>query len=58
MLWGQSGGIAHWDPLRVWKEWADDVHGGPIEAGHFLPEEAPQETADQLIGFLTSVAPA
>lgn len=31
---------------------ADEVRGGPIAAGHFLPEEAPEETAERLLDFL------
>jgi haloacetate dehalogenase len=30
-----------------------DVDGGPISAGHFIPEEAPDETAHRLVDFLT-----
>jgi haloacetate dehalogenase len=36
----------------VWKAWADDVEGGPIACGHFLPEEAPDETTSRLLQFL------
>ena len=28
------------------------VRGGPVAAGRFLPEEAPEETARQLLAFL------
>src|SRR4030095_624952 len=39
--WSQRGAVASWyQPLEVWRTWADEVHGGPIAAGHFLPEEA------------------
>ncbi|MGH2475579.1 MAG: alpha/beta fold hydrolase [Candidatus Limnocylindrales bacterium] len=54
VLWSDTGPLATWyDPLDVWKTWARDVDGGPISAGHFIPEEAPDETARQLIDFLT-----
>ena len=39
-------------PLQVWRRWADDVDGGPLISGHFLPEEAPDELAASLRRFL------
>ncbi|HEY3143152.1 MAG TPA: alpha/beta hydrolase [Acidimicrobiales bacterium] len=54
-LWSRTGAVASWyEPLAVWKAWADDLQGGPIAAGHFLPEEAPEETTRQLLTFLSS----
>jgi haloacetate dehalogenase len=56
-LWaGQGGqtGKAHNDiggPLAVWKSWAYDVEGGPMNGGHFFPEEIPEETAGMLTRF-------
>ena len=37
--------------LDTWRERATDVRGGPIDCGHFLPEEAPDEVTNQLLGF-------
>ena len=54
VLWG-SGGIARRssDPLAAWRPWADDLRGRAIaECGHFLPEEAPEETRRALEEFL------
>jgi haloacetate dehalogenase len=53
-LWGEHGSVAklYDDPLAIWREWADDVRGGPVPAGHFISEEAPEETARQLLIFL------
>ncbi|MCK9873808.1 alpha/beta hydrolase [Nocardiopsis dassonvillei] len=41
------------DPLRVWRSWADDVRGHGIDSGHHVAEEAPEELASALGGFLT-----
>jgi haloacetate dehalogenase len=37
--------------LDTWRERATDVRGGPIDCGHFLPEEAPKEVVSALLGF-------
>ncbi len=40
------------DPLHVWRTWADDVRGHGIDSGHHVAEEAPEELAAALGGFL------
>jgi haloacetate dehalogenase len=51
-LWGASGALESWyDPLQVWREWCDDVRGGPVHGGHFFPEEDPRKTAELLERF-------
>ncbi|SEL63703.1 alpha/beta fold hydrolase [Nonomuraea pusilla] len=40
------------DPLEVWRGWAADVRGGPLDCGHHMAEEAPGELAEALLGFL------
>jgi haloacetate dehalogenase len=44
-------GVALFKPLEVWPEWADDVRGFELPCGHFLPEEAPDETVAALREF-------
>ncbi len=54
LLWGTRGRIGGWyDPRTLWQHGvAGTVEGGPIEAGHFIPEEAPHELAERLRAFL------
>jgi haloacetate dehalogenase len=54
VLWSSAGAVSRWRPIEVWQAWADDVRGEPISTGHFLPEEAPEQTARILIEFLDS----
>lgn len=39
---------------EIWRAWAEDVTAEEIACGHFLAEEAPEETADALLRFFTS----
>jgi haloacetate dehalogenase len=51
-LWGARGKLEAWyDTLAVWREWAGDVCGRALPCGHYLAEERPDETADELIAF-------
>ncbi len=53
VLWEQPPGSSlPFDPLAVWKRWADNVQGRPLECGHFIPEERPAEVTDILLEFL------
>ncbi|MFT5507683.1 MAG: haloacetate dehalogenase [Hyphomicrobiaceae bacterium] len=42
------------DPLELWRGWADDVTGTEIDSGHFLAEEKPDETAVAILNFLAA----
>jgi haloacetate dehalogenase len=56
-LWAGRGAIDRWyDVLAVWRDWAGDVEGTPLPCGHYLPEEAPDETANALLGFFAGSA--
>lgn len=55
-LWSRSGAVGTWfanegGPLDIWRQWANRVHGQPIDAGHFFPEEVPELTASALRDF-------
>jgi haloacetate dehalogenase len=55
VLWSANGAVAAWyEPLEVWREWAPDVQGGPVDCGHFLPEEAPEEVGRRLGDFFAA----
>jgi haloacetate dehalogenase len=53
VLWGGRNDLEELfgDPLAVWGEWAHDVRGRALDCGHYLPEEAPDETYDELRRF-------
>lgn len=52
-LWGGRGFIgAHYDVIDLWSRRARRVEGHAVDAGHFVVEEAPQETLAALQAFL------
>jgi haloacetate dehalogenase len=56
-LWSGKGALATWyeeegGPLALWRRWADQVEGRPVEGGHFFPEEFPDLTAGLIRDFL------
>ena len=58
-LWGANGLVGRsYDVTGVWSDYAEHVEGQPVPGGHFLPEEAPNETAEALISFLNRNADA
>ena len=40
-----------YDVLATWQAVADDVRGRAMPGGHFVPEEAPRETVEELTAF-------
>jgi haloacetate dehalogenase len=58
-LWSGRGALSTWyaeagGPLALWRTWADDVQGRALDAGHFFPEEIPEETAAALARFFSA----
>lgn len=54
-LWGQHGFVGrHYpDVLAIWRQYATTVDGQALPCGHYLPEEAPEETTAALLKFLS-----
>jgi haloacetate dehalogenase len=55
VLWGErSGQGSGYDVLAVWREHAENVIGHGVASGHFLPEEAPDDTYRALRDFFAT----
>ena len=51
-LWGERGLVGRtYDVLATWRGKAVDVRGHALPTGHYLPEEAPDATAEALAAF-------
>ncbi len=52
VLWGEKG-VVHrlFDPVADWKSVASDVRGKALPSGHYLAEEAPEQTLAELQAF-------
>ncbi len=54
-LWAGKGALHKmYDVLATWRERATNVSGKALPGGHFLPEEAPEETFAALKAFLST----
>jgi haloacetate dehalogenase len=52
-LWAEKGAMHKmYDVVAAWRERAVSVSGTALPGGHFLPEEAPEETFAELKAFL------
>ena len=61
VLWSGRGPLGSWyaevgGPLALWRAWANDVRGGPLDGGHFFPEEMPERTAEELSAFFAAAS--
>jgi haloacetate dehalogenase len=52
-LWGAKGKIGQWyDPIDIWSQYSQaSLEGLPINSGHYLAEEAPNEIIYHLKRF-------
>jgi haloacetate dehalogenase len=54
-MWGTTGLLGELPCAEIWREYAENVTGVPIpECGHFLAEEQPAVTLDNLTKFLST----
>jgi len=55
VLWGEHGMMGkHFDMLKTWKNKSDHVSGRSLDSGHFLAEEAAEETLQNLEMFFSN----
>jgi len=54
VLWGERGVVNRlFKPLELWQaQCTGSVSGQAVPAGHFIPEELPELTAEALTGFM------
>jgi len=56
VIWGTRGiAAAGANPLDTWRNWATQVTGEGVEAGHFMCEENAEATQQAMMKFLASV---
>src|SRR5205085_12396818 len=50
LLWGATGGVGrHHDSMAIWPRYASDIRAGKaVPSGHYLVDEAPDETCHEL----------
>lgn len=54
ILWQDPKGMElPFDPLKTWQSWAPNATGKPIDAGHLLPEEKPDEVINAINDLLS-----
>ena len=56
LLWGATGAVGRLQkPAEVWEDYAVNIRGAEaLPCGHYLSEEAPEETYRALHGFFAA----
>ena len=58
-LWGDIGFVGkRYDVIGEWQKYASHVEGQAVNSGHFLAEEAPDQTLAALTRFFTNSDPS
>lgn len=53
VVWGANGVVGQcFDLKSIWSSWAPDARFEPVDCGHFIPEEAPDEAVRLIRSFL------
>ena len=60
LLWGATGGVGrNHNAMEVWPRYASDIVAGKaLPCGHYLSEEAPEETYRELRAFFAPQQPS
>ncbi len=53
VLWSKSGIGDSYDVTRIWEQRAPDLRGRALDCGHFIAEERPVETVDEIVSLVT-----
>ena len=56
LLWGATGGVGrNSKPMEIWPRYAADIRAGKaLPCGHYLSDEAPEETYAELRAFFAN----
>jgi haloacetate dehalogenase len=56
LLWGATGGVGrNHKSMEIWPHYAADIRGGKaLPCGHYLSEEAPDKTYEELRAFFAA----
>jgi haloacetate dehalogenase len=55
VLWAEKGPFHRlFNVLETWRDRANEIHGKALPAGHFFPEQIPQELIEEIKPFLSA----
>lgn len=54
VLWSKGGIGDSYDVTRIWEQRAPDLRGRALDSGHFIAEERPAETVDEIMSLVTN----
>jgi haloacetate dehalogenase len=59
LLWGATGGVGrNHKSMEIWPRYASDIRAGKaLPCGHYLSDEAPEETYRELREFFAAADP-